>query len=56
VLYEFAMTPDGFDTTVVDGDPTLGVILVQLLRGMCDNGLIANLLKDCWVKHVRRIV
>lgn len=52
MLYEFAMTPDVFDTTVVDADPTLGVILVQLLRGMCDNGLIANLHRDRWVRHV----
>lgn len=52
MLYEFAMTPDVFDTTVVDGDPALGVILVQLLRGMCDNGLIANLHRDRWVRHV----
>jgi hypothetical protein len=52
VLYEFAMTPDVFDTTVVDDDPTLGVALVQLLRGMCDNGLIANLHRDRWARHV----
>jgi hypothetical protein len=53
VLYEFAMTPDVFDATVVDSDPTLGVILVQLLRGLCDNGLIANLHRDRWIRHVR---
>jgi hypothetical protein len=52
VLYEFAMTPDVFDTTVVDADPTLGIVLVQLLRGMCDNGLIANLHRDRWARHV----
>jgi hypothetical protein len=53
VLYEFAMTPDVFETSVVDGDPTLGVVLVQLLRGMCDNGLIANLHRDRWARHVK---
>jgi hypothetical protein len=52
VLYEFAMPPDVFATTVVDGDPTLGVVLVQLLKGMCDNGLIANLHRDRWTRHV----
>ena len=46
------MTPDVFDTTVVDADPTLGIVLVQLLRGMCDNGPIANLHRDRWARHV----
>jgi hypothetical protein len=46
------MTPDVFDTAVIDGDPSLGVILVQLLRGMCDNGMVANLHRDRWVRHV----
>lgn len=53
MLYEFAMTPDVFGATVVERDAALGVILVELLRGMCDNGMIANLHKDRWIRHVR---
>lgn len=53
MLYEFAMTPDVFDATAVDLNPALGVILVQLLRGMCDNGLIANLHKNRWLGYVK---
>jgi hypothetical protein len=46
------MTPDVFDAAVVDSNPTLGVVLVQLLRGMCDNGLVANLHRERWIGHV----
>ena len=53
MLYEFAMTPDVFDTSVVGSDQALSVILVELLRGIADNGLLANLHKDRWARHVK---
>jgi len=52
LLYEFAMTPDLFDPLVVGLNPRLEIILVELLRGMCDNGLVANLHNEGWHKHV----
>jgi hypothetical protein len=52
VLYEFVLTPDVFDRKVLGGNPALGVTLIQLLRGMCDNGLVANLHRDRWFNCV----
>jgi hypothetical protein len=52
VLYEFAMTPDLFDASVANADQSAGVILVELLRGIAENGLLANLHKDRWLRHV----
>lgn len=52
MLYEFAITPDVFRPDVVNADPVLGLTLVQLLRGLCDNGLVANLHKDRWIRHI----
>lgn len=52
MLYEFSMTPDLFDNTIIGSNESLGVILIQLLRGIAENGLLANLHKDRWVRHV----
>ena len=52
VLYEFAMTPELFDASVANTDGRAGVILVELLRGIAENGLLANLHKDRWLRHV----
>jgi len=52
VLYEFAMTPDLFDASVINSDASARVILVELLRGIADNGLLANLHKDRWLRHI----
>lgn len=53
MLYEFALTPDVFDANTIEADPILGLTLLQLLRGLCDNGMVANLNKDRWVRHIR---
>lgn len=55
VLYEFAMTPDLFDASVAHTNGSAGVILVQLLRGIGENGLLANLNKDRWLQHITAI-
>ena len=52
MLYEFAMTPELFDVSVVDTGNSAGVILVEVLRGLAENGLLANLHKDRWLRHV----
>jgi len=52
VLYEFAMTPELFEASVANTDNSAGVILVELLRGIAENGLLANLHKDRWLRHV----
>ncbi len=52
MLYEFAMTPDLFDASVANSDSSAGIILVELLRGIAENGLLANLHKDRWLRHV----
>lgn len=52
MLYEFAMTPDLFDASLAKTDGSAGTILVELLRGIAENGLLANLHKDRWLRHV----
>lgn len=52
MLYELAITPDVFDATTLNSDPVLGVNLIEVLRGACDNGMIANLHEGAWIKHV----
>jgi hypothetical protein len=52
VLYEFAMTPDLFDASIANTDGTASIILVEILRGIAENGLLANLHKDRWLRHV----
>lgn len=53
VLYEFAMTPDLFDASVANSDGRASIILVELLRGIAENGLLANLHKDRWLRHAK---
>ena len=52
MLYEFAMTPDLFDASVIDTNDSANIILVELLRGIAENGLLANLHKDRWLRYV----
>lgn len=52
MLYEFAMTPELFDASVANTDNSAGIILVEVLRGLAENGLLANFHKDRWLRHV----
>lgn len=52
MLYEFAMTPELFDASVVNAESSAGIVIVELLRGLAENGLLANLHKDRWLRHV----
>lgn len=54
MLYELAMTPDLFDVSVVGANTSHDVILVQILRGIAENGLLANLNKDRWMKYIQK--
>lgn len=52
MLREFAMTPNLFEGAFIENDQSFGVILIEILRGIADNGLLANLNKDRWGKHI----
>lgn len=52
LFYEYAITPDVFDAGYISGDPRLEVILPELLKGISENGMVANLNKDGWIKHL----
>lgn len=51
MLYEFFITPDVFDKSNSDKG---SIILLQLLRNMQKNGLLANPNKGKWVPHVEK--
>jgi hypothetical protein len=46
------MTPDLFDASVVNAESGGDIILIELLRGLAENGMLANLHKDRWLRHV----
>lgn len=56
MLYEYAMTPDLFDSAFLDTNDSHEIILVEVLRGLAQFGILANLNKDGWIRHVREKV
>lgn len=52
MLYEFALSPAIFDKSTLEPEKA-EIILVQLLLGLQDNGLLANFDKGQWLKHVK---
>ena len=52
MLYEFAITPDVFDSTSLESDPASCQNLLYLFKELAFNGLIANLNKEQWEKLV----
>lgn len=52
LFHEYAITPDVFHGDYISGDKRLEIILSELLKGICDNGMIANLNKDGWFKVI----
>lgn len=54
MLYQYALTPDAFEASAVNNMNPPGVVLTQLLRGMCENGLLANLNAGRWIAEVLR--
>ncbi len=54
MLYQFAITPEVFERAEVCHMSPPGIVLETLLRGMCENGLLANLHAGQWMTAVRR--
>lgn len=54
MLYHYAITPEVFEPWAINAMKPAGVVLVELLRGMCDNGLLADLHAGRWMTQVRR--
>lgn len=52
LFYEYAATPDILDAGYLAGDPRLEVIIPEFFKGICENGMLANLNRDGWIKHV----
>ncbi len=50
MLYHFAITPDAFEPSAIPTNSREAVVLVELLRGIADNGLLANLHNGDWHK------
>lgn len=54
MLYSFAITPDAFEPWAIKDANREGVVIIQLLRGIAENGLLANLQNGQWLTQVRR--
>ena len=52
MLYEFAITPEVFESSFLAGSEAHSVILTEILRGICENGMISDLNKSGWSKDV----
>ncbi|MEI6703984.1 MAG: hypothetical protein WCL71_10700 [Deltaproteobacteria bacterium] len=55
LFYEYSITPDVFDADYISANQKIEVILPEILKGICKNGMIANLNKDGWIKHLENI-
>lgn len=53
MLYHFAITPDAFEPSAIPQNSREAMILVELLRGIADNGLLANLHAGAWHRTVK---
>src|SRR5437762_13433542 len=53
MLYEFALTPDVLEPSAVINDDKAKLILVELLKGMCDNGILPDLNEGDWFGAIR---
>src|SRR4051794_7126122 len=53
LVYEFALTPDVFDYSQVKADPKFDIILIQILRGLFDNSVLADLHGGEWAKSIK---
>lgn len=54
MLYEYSITPDVFDPALLENDQAAAVILTQLLRGICENGMISDLHKSGWSRDIAK--
>lgn len=56
MLFEHAMTPELFDSAFLNTNDSHEIILVEILRGLAQFGMLANLNRDGWIRHVRERV
>lgn len=54
MIKQYAITPDAFEAGVLKEMFPPGVVLLQLLRGICNHGLLANLHGADWMREVVR--
>ena len=54
MFYEYAITPEVFDAAFLTGNVAIPVILTELLRGICENGMISDLHKSGWSRDIAR--
>lgn len=55
MLYEWALTPDVFDATMLNADARLSLVVLEILRSLGRDGVLANLDNERWVKHIEGI-
>lgn len=56
MFYEYAITPEVFEPSFLTGNGASSVILIQLFRGICENGMISDLHKSEWSRVVARCI
>ena len=54
MLGQYVITPDAFEAAVIKEMTPPGVVLIQILRGLCEHGLLANLQGADWIGEVIR--
>jgi hypothetical protein len=54
MLHHFAITPEVFAPESVNFMSPPGVVLIEILKGLCQNGLLANLHAGRWITEVKR--
>lgn len=54
MIRQYAITPDAFEAAVIKDMTPPGVVLTQVLRGLCEHGLLANLHGAEWIREVNR--
>ncbi len=52
MIRQYAITPDAFEAAVIKEMIPPGVVLTQVLRGICEHGLLANLQGGEWFREI----
>lgn len=54
LFYEYVITPEVFDPVFLSRNGAHAVILTQLLRGICKDGMISDLHKNGWSRDIKQ--
>lgn len=54
MLHHYAMTPECFEQSTLNEMMPTGTVTIQVLRGLCDSGLLANLHGGEWITEVKK--